>query len=128
MRYQQYPSWTTHVGAWVAMPGLVLLIAGARHLRLNHASLRVQSVCRWLGLFSYPCYILHDQILHLSNHYMEPLLPEFMVTQPLVRAFLCILLTLPLLMLIGPTLEKFFMAWRTRLLSGYGARRVIVKS
>ena len=128
MRYQQYPSWTTHVAAWVAMPGLVLLIAGGRHFKLDGASKRVRSACAWLGLFSYPCYILHYQMLLLSDHWLEPLLPEVLVTQPLLRAFIGILIVLPLLMLIGPALEKFFMKWRSQLLRSYGTRSVVFES
>jgi len=128
MRYQQYPSWTTHVAAWLAMPGMVLLIAGGRHFRLHLSSARVQSACRWLGLFSYPCYILHDQMLSLVDHYMSPLLPVSAASQPLVRAVLCIAVILPPLMLVGPFLEKFFMDWRRRLLSGFSGRTEPAKS
>lgn len=128
MRYQQYPSWTTHVAAWVAMPGLVLLIAGGRHFKLAGASKRVRSVCVWLGLFSYPCYILHYQMLLLSDHWIEPLLPYFLLTQPLLRAVIGIVVILPLLMVIGPALEKFFMRWRSHFLRSYGTRSVSVES
>lgn len=128
MRYQQYPSWTTHVAAWVAMPGLVMLIAGGRHFKLAGASKRVRSVCVWLGLFSYPCYILHYQMLLLLDHFAEPLLPHFLVTQPLLRAVIGIIVILPLLMVIGPALEKFFMRWRSHFLRSYGTRSLVVES
>jgi peptidoglycan/LPS O-acetylase OafA/YrhL len=127
MRYQQYPSWTTHVAAWTAMPGMVLIIAGARHFRLNSAPEWAQSACRWLGLFSYPCYILHDQLLLLLDHYVEPLLPAYVLTQPILRAGLYIAIIVPPLMLAGPSMERYFMSWRARWLRGWSTRFLPVK-
>ena len=123
MRYQSYPPWTTHLAAWVAMPGLVLMIAGARHLGLSRASERVKAACRWLGLFSYPCYILHDQMLRLVDHYAEEWLPASWARMPLEHLVVSFVVVLPPLVLAGPAVERFFMGWRTRVL-----RRVTTKA
>lgn len=122
IRYLRYPQWTTHMVAWLAMPGMVLLIAGGRHFRLHLKSVRIQSTCRWLGLFSYPCYILHQQMLSLVDHYMAPFLSVSVASQPLIRAVICIAIILPPLVLVGPFLEKVFMEWRKRFLSGVDQR------
>ena len=128
IRYMHYPSWVTNVVAWAGMPGLVLLIAGARHLNLNVAPEWVKSGCRWLGLFSYPCYILHDQMLALLNHFAEPWLPTFVATQPLIRAGLYVLVVVPPLMWIGPALERSFMNWRSHILRKQRSGLVSAKS
>jgi peptidoglycan/LPS O-acetylase OafA/YrhL len=116
LRYQQYPHWSTHLAAWVAMPGIVLIIAGARFSRFDQAAPWVGVACRWLGLFSYPCYILHDQMLAITNYLMAPLLPEAWAAQPGVRVILYLVLVLPPLMLVGPALERRLMGWRSRVL------------
>jgi peptidoglycan/LPS O-acetylase OafA/YrhL len=118
VRYLEYPHWSTHLVSWAAMPGIVLMIAGARHAGLAAAPARVATGCRWLGLFSYPCYILHDQMLALVNHLTEPLLPEAWAGQPMARVAVYLAVILPPLALAGPALERFFMGWRTRLLRG----------
>jgi len=128
LRYQQYPHWSTHLAAWVAMPGIVLLIAGARFVRLEQAAPWVGTACRWLGLFSYPCYILHDQLLAITNYLMAPLLPEAWAEQPGVRVILYLVLILPPLMLIGPALERRLMGWRSRLLRARKTQPVVAIS
>jgi peptidoglycan/LPS O-acetylase OafA/YrhL len=122
MRYQDCPPWTTHLAAWAAMPGLVLTIAGARHLGLSGASARVKAACRWLGLFSYPCYILHDQMLRLVDHYAEEWLPASWARMPLEHLVVSFVVVLPPLVLAGPALERFFMGWRTRVLRQVAAK------
>ncbi len=119
LRFQSYPAWTTHMAAWVAMPGIVLIMAGARLLRMDSRPAWVARSCRWLGLFSYPCYILHDQLLLLTNQWLEGLLPATWLAQPFARLGLMLIIVLPVLILIGPSLERFFMGWRSRLLRGH---------
>ena len=118
LRYMQYPHWSSNLVSWVAMPGIVMLIAGARHAGLAAASVRVAVFCRWLGLFSYPCYILHDQMLALVNHLTEPLLPEGLAGQPAVRVFVYLMIILPFLAMIGPGMERLLMGWRSRVMRG----------
>jgi peptidoglycan/LPS O-acetylase OafA/YrhL len=116
LRYLQYPAWSVHLGSWVALPGIVLLIAGARHVGLGEASHVVKATCQWLGRFSYPCYILHFQLLHLLDEFGMPLLPNAWSAQPMVRFGVYVIVLLPFLAWVGPPLESALMAWRSRLL------------
>ena len=110
------PPWSVHMGSWVALPGIFLSIAGARHVGLGDASQSVKTTCQWLGRFSYPCYLLHFQLLHLLDEFGLPLLPNAWSAQPMVRFGVYLTVLLPILALIGPPLESALMAWRSRLL------------
>lgn len=127
LRYQQYPPWSVHAASWGALPGIVLFIAGARHAGLEKAAPAMQAACRWLGQLSYPCYILHVQLLHLADEWLSPLLGP-LAAQPLARVLLSMVVVLPPLVWLGPPLERALMAWRTRLLHGASARPLPVPS
>lgn len=116
LRFFQYPPWSVHMGSWVALPGIFLSIAGARHVGLGDAPQSVKTTCQWLGRFSYPCYLLHFQLLHLLDEFGLPLLPNAWSAQPMVRFGVYLTVLLPILALIGPPLESALMAWRSRLL------------
>ena len=116
LRYLQYPAWSVHMGSWVALPGIFLSIAGARHVGLGNASKSISTTCRWLGRFSYPCYLLHFQLLHLLDEFGMPLLPSSWSVHPLVRFGFYMIVLLPILAWGGPPLEGALMAWRSRLL------------
>jgi peptidoglycan/LPS O-acetylase OafA/YrhL len=126
LRYLQYPPWSVHMGAWAALPGIFLVIAGGRYAGLGNASERVAAACRWLGQFSYPCYLLHFQLMHLLEEYGLPLLPSAWVAQPMVRFGVYLAVLLPVLALIGPPIERAFMGWRTRLLKRIDAPSIPV--
>ncbi len=124
LRYLQYPPWSVHAASWGALPGIVILIAGARHARLEAVPEKIKSACRWLGQLSYPCYVLHVQLLHLADAWLCPLLPESLAAMPLVRAALYAIAVLPPLLLLGPPLERALMSWRARVLRGAPVRAV----
>ena len=127
LRYYQYPPWSVHAASWGALPGIVLFIAGARHAGLDKAGPALQSACRWLGMLSYPLYILHVQLLHLADEWLSPLLGS-LGSQPLARVGLYAVVVLPPLLILGPPLERALMAWRTRWLRGASARQLPVPS
>lgn len=126
LRYLQYPPWSVHAASWSALPGIVLLIAGSRHARLASASEKVKNACRWLGQLSYPCYVLHVQLLHLVDEYLCPLLPETLAAMPVARLALYAATVLPVLAWTGPPLERALMAWRARVLRATPVRPVAV--
>ena len=109
-------------GAWYnlaalsSLPGLVLMLGGARHLGLSRK--KVEPLCRWLSQFSYPCYILHVPLLLLANRAAGLLMPKITAEHPFLRVSLSLGVVLALLAAFGPALERFFMAWRSRVLSG----------
>ena len=116
LRYMQYPPWSVHMASWLALPGVFIGVAGARHLRMDTLSEKSQNLCRWLGLLSYPCYVLHLQLLHLADHYLSPLLPESWARQPLVLVGLYLVAALPPIAWAGPQIERAIMAWRGRMI------------
>lgn len=116
LKYKQYPGWAVHLAGWSAIPGLMFLLSGGGHLRLSSWP-AAQPVCRWLGRLSYPCYILHLQILLLLNHWVDQAAPESIIQRPLLHASLEFVLVLALLGVVGPWLESFFMHWRAGILT-----------
>lgn len=117
LRYKNYPAWDRHFMAWGGALGLVCVLAGARHLGLSR-SRRGAAVCRWLGQFSYPCYILHIPLLLILNAKGDLLFAEFSKNHPSWLTAAEILLTIVILGLVGPPLEMFFMRWRSAVLVG----------
>ncbi len=110
LKFKQYPGWAMHLAGWSSIPGLMLFLAGAKHLGLSGRSW-AKPVCRWLGQISYPCYILHMPLILIMGHYLgrwveSPLWRMFWITLPLVT----------LMALCGPPLERHFMRWRQRIL------------
>ncbi len=116
LRYLQYPPWSVHASSWLALPGIFIIIAGARYSRFDALSEKGRAVCRWLGQFSYPCYVLHVQLLHLADHFLCPLLPSSWMAWPMARIAVYFVMVLPLLAVTGPPLERALMAWRAGLL------------
>lgn len=102
--------------ALLALPGLMLLLAGSRHARLS-SPVWLQPWIRWSGQFSYPCYILQMPLLVLQLRLVIPYLPESVIAHPLARASVLLLPTLLLLAYTGPWLERGLMAWRSKLLA-----------
>ncbi|MFN7562817.1 MAG: acyltransferase family protein [Prosthecobacter sp.] len=115
MKHAHLPGWRMDMAAWFSLPGLAILLAGGRHLGLA-AKPRLIPLCRWLSQFSYPCYILHMPLLLLVHHGLGHL--AALKGHAFLHAGLSFGILLVLLAFIGPALERFFMAWRSRVLSG----------
>jgi peptidoglycan/LPS O-acetylase OafA/YrhL len=116
LKFKQYPGWAVHLAGWSSIPGLMLLLTGAEHVRLS-ARPWAEPVCRWLGQMSYPCYILHMQLLLLLVHFMDQAAPEIVHHYPIAHAAIEFSVVLAVLIFVGPRLERFFMAWRSRVLA-----------
>ena len=116
LRFKDYPVWGRHFVSWGAALGLVCVLAGARHVQLS-ASARSQAVCRWLGVFSYPCYILHIPLLLIINSKGDSILPEFSKNHPSWLTAAEILVVFLFLASIGPLLERATMSWRSKVLA-----------
>jgi peptidoglycan/LPS O-acetylase OafA/YrhL len=117
LRFKDYPVWDRHFVSWGATVGLVCVLAGARHARLS-AHPQAQAGCRWLGAFSYPCYILHIPLLLILNSKGDALFSEFLKNHPAWLTFGEILGVVLILGLVGPSLERFAMRWRSELMAG----------
>jgi peptidoglycan/LPS O-acetylase OafA/YrhL len=116
LKHQHCPGAWYNLAALSSLPGLVLILGGARHLGLSQK--KVEPLCRWLSQFSYPCYILHVPLLLLVNRAAGILMPNVAAEHPFLRVGLSLGVVLALLAAFGPALERFFMAWRSRVLSG----------
>lgn len=128
LKYLQYPQWSIHVAAWLALPGIFLIIAGGRHAKLQNASPKWAAICRWLGQFSYPCYILHVQMMELVDSFGMNLVPEAFQNQVVVRIGMYLVVVLPVLALFGPPVERRLMKWRSDFLSRQKNRKVPVEA
>jgi len=98
-----------------SIPGLVLLMAGARHARLA-AYPRLKPLARWLGQFSYPCYVLHMPLLAALHHWLIPRLPAQGTGSPLLVSLMLLLPVVAVLAVVGPWLERRAMNWRAAFL------------
>jgi peptidoglycan/LPS O-acetylase OafA/YrhL len=116
LKYHQAPSSIIHLASWSSVPGLVIILAGARHAHLERYPWS-RPVCEWLGRFSYPCYVLHLQLLFTLSWLLTPWLPESVASDPLKKAPLLLLPVLAFLALVGPRLELRAMRWRARVLA-----------
>lgn len=116
LKFYLFPGWSVHLASWASIPGLFIFLAGARHARLSAYALS-RPVCRWLGQFSYPCYILHMQVLLIWNHILVSMLPKFIATHPLLDFLILVVPVFALLALTGPPLERRLMRWRSHLLA-----------
>jgi peptidoglycan/LPS O-acetylase OafA/YrhL len=116
LKFHQAPGWAIHMASWSSVPGLVIFLAGARHARLARFSWS-GPVCGWLGRFSYPCYVLHLQLLFTLSYFLTPWLPESVAADPLKKMPLLLLPVLSLVALVGPRLEQWLMRWRAQVLA-----------
>ena len=116
LKYKSYPAWAIQWAGWSALPGLMLFIAGARHASLaSHPS--VGKMCRWLGAFSYPCYVLHIQLVLMLDAIYATQHHEGVLALPMARFIMILLPVLAIVALAGPPLERFFMRWRSTVIS-----------
>lgn len=104
------------VASYLAIPGFVVLIAGGGFAHLS-ASAWMRRAATWLGLLSYPCYILHKPLMWVTDTLLVPALPHGIATLPVFRILVLIVPPLLAVSVIGPVLERRIMAWRKRVLS-----------
>lgn len=115
-KYKQWPHSVIDFTGLTSIPGVVLMLAGARHARLGSLAW-AQPCIRWLGNVSYPCYVLHMPLLVVIVRLIIPTLPEGFTFHPVARSLTLLLPVLLLLAFIGPWLEGGIMAWRSKVLS-----------
>jgi peptidoglycan/LPS O-acetylase OafA/YrhL len=116
LKFEQLPGWMVHASSWTAIPGLLVFLAGARHARLSRFKAAVP-VCRWLGQLSYPCYILHMQLLLIWNHLLNSLMPQALRSNPWFNFPVLFIPVAAVLALLGPPLERAVMQWRKQVLA-----------
>lgn len=117
LKFTEAPPWAVHLAGLSSIPGLMLFVAGARHTRLSSRGW-AGPVCSWLGQFSYPCYILHMQLLLLVDHLVDCYAEGFAHKHPVWHTVVEFAVVLAVLVVIGPRLEKATMLWRTGILRG----------
>ena len=115
LRYRMYHGWAEDMTAWVAAPGLLIFLAGSSRIKWAQSE-QCKRLSEWLGRFSYPCYILHMQILLILHHFTLQWLPKSITGNPLLHFGFLFLPVLSLLAVAGPWLETRIMAWRSRLM------------
>lgn len=116
MKYYQAPHWAVHLAGLSSIPGLMLFLAGAPHAKLSRYP-RLHPVCRWLGQLSYPCYILHMQLLLLLDHFVDQWAGAGAHRLPFWHAMVEFAILFSLFAILGPLLERRCMRWRAGLLS-----------
>lgn len=115
-RYHDAPQSVVDFVSLISLPGIVLLLGGARHARLGSFPL-AQPCIRRLGNFSYPCYVLHMPLQIMIVRLVIPRLPDGFTAHPLMHALTLLLPVLLVLAVVGPWLETSIMAWRSKVLS-----------
>ena len=78
---------------------LVAFFAGAHHLTLSKRP-AWKPVSEWLGRLSYPCYILHMQLLLILHHFTLQWLPKSITSRPLLYLPFLLLPVFALLLLL----------------------------
>ena len=117
LAYYQARSWPYMVADYLAIPGFVMVIAGGHLWRLS-SSPRWTALARWMGTFSYPCYLLHVVVFEMARATVKWLaLP----IHPFLQALLALALTLTLIVTFGMGLERTVMSWRSGFLKRLAA-------
>lgn len=100
---------------YAALPGFLILIAGGHHLKLS-SHRRLTVISTWMGCLSYPCYLLHEPLIHLLR-------PLVRVENAGLQALIVALITMGVIVTAGVAMERRFLSWRKQLLSSERARR-----
>jgi peptidoglycan/LPS O-acetylase OafA/YrhL len=98
--------------SYTTVPFIIILIAGLSKLNLS-AKPKLARAATFLGLLSYPCYILHHPILWtIQQQWMEKL--HLTITQ---NVLLLLLITLSLICTLGVWIERQTLLWRRQIVS-----------
>lgn len=115
-KYRNSPQWVIDFSGITAIPGLAMLIGGAHHLKLASKDW-LRPIAQWLGQFSYPCYVLHMQMMVLIESFVVPKLGGAFVSSPILHSSIVVLPPALSLAAIGPWLERKTMGWRSWVLA-----------
>ena len=118
-KFHDSPQWVVDFAGITSIPGLAMLIGGAHHLRLASKDW-LRPIAAWLGQFSYPCYVLHLQLMILIERLVVPKLGDEFIHHPVLHSACLIIPTFFSLALVGPWLERKTMGWRSGVLSRLG--------
>lgn len=116
IHYYNARAWTYTVAAYATAPAFALLIASGHHLRLSHSK-SWQGIATWMGTLSYPCYLLHQPVLHFIEYGIMAHLPVRVQVTPWLHTLVLMLPAAIVVSTLGVALERGVMAWRARLLS-----------
>jgi len=119
-------AWLMHLNArtmllcaitYVSLPGWLLLLLGGSTWRGFD---RWRSYAAWMGLLSYPLYILHQPLLDLTVSSMRHLVPAGSLT---MLTLLLAVVVLTIIILIGVPLERWTLGKRGELLRRMRSRQ-----
>lgn len=116
LKFKDSPPWARDLAGLSSMPGLIIFIAGAHHARLAQRD-STRRMSQWLGQFSYPCYVLHFQMMVVLDRTFLPELGGAVARNPLLRALILLVPVFLLLAIVGPWMERRTLAWRARFLA-----------
>ncbi len=115
LKFSDSPDWVIDLAGLSSIPGLVIFVAGAHHARMGSREW-VKSAARWLGQFSYPCYVLHFQMMIFLDRMVLRRIGGSFSADPILRSLVLTMAALLSLALIGPWIERATMSWRGRVL------------
>ena len=127
LKFQDSPTWATDLAGLSSMPGLMIFIAGAHHAQLSSYGW-TKRVSQWLGQFSYPCYVLHYQIMIMLDRIVLPKPNVGLASNPILRSLMLLVPVSLLLAIVGPWIERRTMAWRANFLARMQARPAAPRS
>lgn len=116
LKFKDGPAWTRDLAGLSSIPGLIIFIAGAHHARLASRD-PIRRISQWLGRFSYPCYVLHFQLMVVLDRTLLPRQGNVAALNPLLRALFLLVPVFLLLAVVGPWMEGRTMSWRARFLA-----------
>lgn len=100
-------TWMHMVVDYAALPFFIVTIAGGHHLRLSGRH-DWSSFANWMGCMSFPCYVLHEPLIHL--------LRPFVGMQGLgLHDFSLWVVVFAIIATAGTTLERRLLKWRKNL-------------
>lgn len=115
IHYYNTRAWTYTVAAYATAPAFAVLIASGHLVRLSQSE-SWQRIATWMGTLSYPCYLLHQPVLHLVEYGIMPHLPVRVQMTPWLHTLVLLLPATILVSTLGVGLERRVMAWRAQLL------------
>ncbi|RYY57501.1 MAG: acyltransferase [Chitinophagaceae bacterium] len=122
--YLNQRAWVLHLATYCAIPFFALLILSGRNVSYLDSP-RARRLCKFLGIISYPVYILHLQVLFLVKNWRWQMEITLNWPKP-VSYLLLVVVVLGFCCAVGGLLELATLRWRARLLARGRVSRVFL--